>query len=322
MVGLLRAQALQERCRGAEQAREAGLQLLEAEAASYREQLQDAQSGVGVAEKDAACARGAQAEAEAELQQVRHELGQRQAQVGSLQASDGASAQRANAAEVGGVFLCGPLVDAAISTGIMCLSDVRPCHEIQEETAGQAEAVELQRRLQDMEAAARLAVARATELEARCEAGAVAAEQRLATLSAERDDAVTSATQAGEAVEAMLERQARLVGEMAAQEERLQALLGGGAIDKTQLAAMLCRYFTAETAEQRDAILAVVASTLDMEHDQYVALGLRSRWETLQPEISAEISAGRVGISDAFATFLASEQDERSCTPRGRSAGD
>eukprot|EP01047_Picozoa_sp_COSAG01_P133320 COSAG01_NODE_63302_length_280_cov_1.331492_1_plen_59_part_10 len=59
----------------------------------------------------------------------------------------------------------------------------------------------------------------------------------------------------------------------------------------------------------------MVASTLDMEHDQYVALGLRSRWETLQPEISAEISAGRVGISDAFATFLASEQDERSCTP-------
>jgi len=59
--------------------------------------------------------------------------------------------------------------------------------------------------------------------------------------------------------------------------------------------------------QRKEEILQLLAKMLSLTRDQCIEVGLVSRWEHLQPEITASIDAGEAGLSDAFATFLAAE---------------
>ena len=129
----------------------------------------------------------------------------------------------------------------------------------------------------------------------------------IATLVAERDAAKANAASLTEQIDSLVGRQGRLVEEMMAQEERLQCLLGDGAVDRHQVANALVAFFQAGNAQRKQEILQLLANLLSLDRDQRIEVGLVSRWEHLQPEIAASITAGEAGLSDAFATFLAAE---------------
>ena len=112
----------------------------------------------------------------------------------------------------------------------------------------------------------------------------------------------------------------------------LEKLTGDGAVDRKEVGAMFCKFMTCQDSEQKEQILEIIARTLDLDHDQYVDLGLRSRyankmaiafvsrsdvrplrllmfppitrWGTLQQEITEQIDKQEMGLSDAFATYL------------------
>ena len=127
-------------------------------------------------------------------------------------------------------------------------------------------------------------------------------------LMKERDEAKGREKALTEQIEALITRQARLAEEMGAQDEALQRLLSGGAVDRAQVGATLVSYFKERDAKRKEEILTVLARLLELERDQYIEIGLVSRWEHLQPEITASMEAGEAGLSDAFATFLAAER--------------
>ena len=171
----------------------------------------------------------------------------------------------------------------------------------------EAHSIRLQARVEKAEAAvaaadeARVSATESAAQEVEAAGGAIEA------LVAERDAAKANVASLTAQIDSLVGRQGRLVEEMMAQEERLQRLLGDGAVDRHQVANALVAFFQAENAQRKQEILQLLANLLSLDRDQRIEVGLVSRWEHLQPEIAASINAGEAGLSDAFVTFLAAE---------------
>jgi chromosome segregation protein len=92
---------------------------------------------------------------------------------------------------------------------------------------------------------ARVAATQSAAQEVEAAGGAIEA------LIAERDAAKANAASLTEQIDALVGRQGRLVEEMMAQEEKLQRLLGDGAVDRRQVANALVAFFQVDNTSVR-----------------------------------------------------------------------
>ena len=225
-----------------------------------------------------------------------------------LEDSEASAAEAADAAADGEAEVAG-----AREREQVALQQVAAAREEARQAIQRAELAEVDARQMRERAEAADAAGMAVE-DARVEAADRAASEveaaggAIEALVAERDAQKLRAGGLSSQIDSLVSRQGRLVEEMMAQDETLQRLLGEGAVDRRQVGGALVAFFQANDRQRKEEILQLLANMLGLDQDQCIEIGLVSRWEHLQPEMSEKISAGEVSASDAFATFLAAER--------------